>query len=452
MKKEEKELKKNENNFWVDGYNKDISKFVENKNGFDYLTHGKAWDLAKREFGDDFEVEVLTSTEMENEEERNIPYFIDKDGGYAFVCVKATLKGYGDNGNDLEQIEWLPIDDYKFQSIPLEKITEKDVYDTQQRCITKAIGTLTGIGYSLYTQIKTKIEPVKTDWSKVNDKYLFSYIADLNLFSKDEKNINYMNGKEYANVEKVIMNLKRIMPRSSFGTLWNDIDDGRTLSPYKKTLNGNLRTRAFLRLVYPSKDTDTKNTTNGSDKVKYYEDDRPPYRMGMKSISLNDKGVDFGREIHKSLQRTITKLIAKETGIAWNIYCREFDAMITKEIPKVGKEKVEEKGIDFIKKQYECLCRIVNKEESGIKVLNYKEIATLKRKSEEELTQDDIKGQMNSLIKVATLKGITPNKENTKDEDLSIARSVWKLFKENAPVINSKSDEKDKVEEKGIER
>lgn len=64
------------------------------------------------------------------------------DGRTAWVKVGVTVA-------DIEHIETLPVYDYSFTSIPLEKITSDNVNTAIQRCLTKAIARH-GLGLGLY--------------------------------------------------------------------------------------------------------------------------------------------------------------------------------------------------------------------------------------------------------------------------------------------------------------
>lgn len=108
------------------------NEHVEKKNGLSYLSWAWAWQIAKTHYPDAF------YTIYENEQ--GIPYFTD--GKTCWVKTGVTING-------LEHIEYLPIMDFRNQSIPLERITSTDMNKSIQRSLTKCIGRH-GLGLYLY--------------------------------------------------------------------------------------------------------------------------------------------------------------------------------------------------------------------------------------------------------------------------------------------------------------
>jgi hypothetical protein len=74
------------------------------------------------------------------EDANGIPYFTD--GKTCWVKTGVTING-------LEHIEYLPIMDFKNQSIPLERVTSMDMNKTIQRSLTKACARH-GLGLYIY--------------------------------------------------------------------------------------------------------------------------------------------------------------------------------------------------------------------------------------------------------------------------------------------------------------
>lgn len=109
-----------------------VADYVENKNGFNYLSWACAWYELKKRFPD------ARYYIYENEQGWN--YFTD--GRTAWVKTGVTVAG-------IEYIEQLPIMNYSNKSIPLDKITSFEVNKTIQRSLTKAIARH-GLGISLY--------------------------------------------------------------------------------------------------------------------------------------------------------------------------------------------------------------------------------------------------------------------------------------------------------------
>jgi hypothetical protein len=101
-----------------------IKSKVERKGSLDYLSWANAWDMLKKEH-----------------EHTGLNYFTD--GKTAYVKVGITV-------GDMEHIDYLPVMDYRNNSISLDKVTSTDVNKTIQRSTAKAIA-MHGLGLSLWT-------------------------------------------------------------------------------------------------------------------------------------------------------------------------------------------------------------------------------------------------------------------------------------------------------------
>ena len=108
------------------------SQYTERKGNLSYISWAWAWRIVKSHFPD------ATYTIYENVEGWN--YFTD--GRTAWVKTGVTVQG-------LEHIEYLPVMDQRFQSIPLENVRSTDVNRAIQRSLTKACARH-GLGLSLY--------------------------------------------------------------------------------------------------------------------------------------------------------------------------------------------------------------------------------------------------------------------------------------------------------------
>ena len=108
------------------------SQYTERKGNLSYISWAWAWRIVKSHFPD------ATYTIYENQEGWN--YFTD--GRTAWVKTGVTIQG-------LEHIEYLPVMDQRFQSIPLENVRSTDVNKAIQRSLTKACARH-GLGLSLY--------------------------------------------------------------------------------------------------------------------------------------------------------------------------------------------------------------------------------------------------------------------------------------------------------------
>ena len=116
----------------------DCSGKVEKKNGLSYLSWAFAWGELKRRFPHSY------YTIYENENGYN--YFTD--GRTCWVKTGVTVV-YGLGAFKIEHIEYLPVMDFRNNSIPLEKVTSFDVNKTIQRSLTKAVARH-GLGLYIY--------------------------------------------------------------------------------------------------------------------------------------------------------------------------------------------------------------------------------------------------------------------------------------------------------------
>lgn len=111
---------------------KNVNEHVEKKNGLSYLSWAWAWAEIKKEYP------AATYTVYENENGWN--YFTD--GRTCWVKTGVTIEG-------LEHIEYLPVMDYRNQSITLDKVTSFNVNTAIQRSLTKACARH-GLGLYIY--------------------------------------------------------------------------------------------------------------------------------------------------------------------------------------------------------------------------------------------------------------------------------------------------------------
>lgn len=105
---------------------------TEKKGGLTYLSWAWAWQMVKKTFPDAF------YTIYENKDGMNY----HTDGRTCWVKTGVTING-------LEHIEYLPVMDYKNNSIALAKVTSTDVNKSIQRSLTKACARH-GLGLYIY--------------------------------------------------------------------------------------------------------------------------------------------------------------------------------------------------------------------------------------------------------------------------------------------------------------
>lgn len=109
-----------------------VNGHTEKKNNLTYLSWAFAWAEVKKRYPDAF------YTIYENKDGWNY----HTDGRTAWVKTGVTIEG-------IENIEYLPVMDFKNKSIPLEQITSFDVNKAIQRSLTKACARH-GLGLYIY--------------------------------------------------------------------------------------------------------------------------------------------------------------------------------------------------------------------------------------------------------------------------------------------------------------
>ena len=119
-------------NYFTQLNNINVNDKTEKKGNLTYLSWAWAWGEVKKLFPD------AIYTIYENSDGWNY----HTDGKTCWVKTGVTVNG-------IEHIEYLPIMDYKNNSIPLEKVTSTDVNKAIQRSLTKAVARH-GLGLYIY--------------------------------------------------------------------------------------------------------------------------------------------------------------------------------------------------------------------------------------------------------------------------------------------------------------
>lgn len=115
--------------------NIDVSDKVEKKGNLNYVSWATAWAELKKAYPD------ANYTIYERETQYGpVNYFTD--GKTCWVKTGVTVNG-------IEHIEMLYVMNFRNESIPLEKVTSKDINTAIQRSITKAIARH-GLGITVY--------------------------------------------------------------------------------------------------------------------------------------------------------------------------------------------------------------------------------------------------------------------------------------------------------------
>jgi hypothetical protein len=206
------------NSYFEELFNVNVNDKVEKKNGLSYVSWAFAWGELKKHFPKSF----YTVYENEN----GWPYFTD--GRTCWVKTGVTVVQsevvrdpdgnlYGEDFGRLEHIEYLPIMDFRNNSIPADKVTSTDVNKAIQRSLTKAIARH-GLGLYIYAgedlpeeekEAETKpitekeamilsntLTPEQIEW--VRKKYNVKKLAELNATQYGEL-MRTINDRENAN-------------------------------------------------------------------------------------------------------------------------------------------------------------------------------------------------------------------------------------------------------------
>ena len=127
----------------------EIKDLIEKKGKFSYLSWASAWSLIKEQYP--------TAQRIVYESEHTGLNFFS-DGTTAYVKVGIVIDG-------IEHIDYLPIMDYRNQSIKLDKITSMDVNTAIQRSTAKAIA-MHGLGLSLWDRRRPQQNYIGANSSK----------------------------------------------------------------------------------------------------------------------------------------------------------------------------------------------------------------------------------------------------------------------------------------------
>lgn len=122
----------NEKNYFTELNAINVSDKTEKKNGLTYLSWAWAWGELKKLHPD------ATYTVYENKD----GWLYHTDGRTCWVKTGVTVNG-------IENIEYLPVMDFRNNSIPADKVTSYDVNKAVQRSLTKAVARH-GLGLYIY--------------------------------------------------------------------------------------------------------------------------------------------------------------------------------------------------------------------------------------------------------------------------------------------------------------
>lgn len=160
-----------------------VNDKTEKKGNLTYLSWAWAWGELKKKFPD------ATYKIYENEQGWNY----HTDGKTAWVKTGVTVNG-------IENIEYLPVMDFRNNSIPVDKLTSTDVNKTIQRSLTKAVARH-GLGLYIYAG-----EDLPED-SRSDEEKKFDEKVDKNMKSTisatEQKILKNLCEKKGYTVEKV---------------------------------------------------------------------------------------------------------------------------------------------------------------------------------------------------------------------------------------------------------
>lgn len=164
-----------ETNYFRELNSINCSDKTEKKNGLTYLSWAWAWGEIKKLHPD------ATYTIYEDE----AGWFYHTDGHSCWVKTGVTVNG-------IEHIEYLPVMDYKNQSIPRDKVTSFDVNKAIQRSLTKACARH-GLGLYIYAG-----EDLPEDAERVPDPVEFCTDCKKQIVSIKKRNGENWPVKEIA--------------------------------------------------------------------------------------------------------------------------------------------------------------------------------------------------------------------------------------------------------------
>lgn len=186
-------MSKNEN-YFKDLVAKDISKHVKKKGNFNYLSWAIAWNYLKQSNPDAQRI-------VYEAQETGLNWFSDGMTGYVKVGIIV---------NNIEHIDYLPIKDFRHNSITVDKITSMDVNTAIQRATAKAIA-MHGLGLSLYANEDTLIIPeiqehkkTQTTTKKKTETLITLEIGDMNW----SKVLTYVAKNKALGLEEITERLK----------------------------------------------------------------------------------------------------------------------------------------------------------------------------------------------------------------------------------------------------
>lgn len=160
-----------------------VREKVESKGKADYLSWANAWAMLKQHYPNAQRV-------VYESEHTGLNYFTD--GKTAYVKVGIIVDG-------IEHIDYLPVMDFRNNSIPVDKLNSFEVNKTIQRSTAKAIA-MHGLGLSLWTGEDIPDEPVAKEGKPVDE-------SDKPELMKDTEDFERVSGYIASNKDKKFKDL-----------------------------------------------------------------------------------------------------------------------------------------------------------------------------------------------------------------------------------------------------
>ena len=166
-----------------------VKGMAEKKGNFNYLSWANAWALIKENYPN-------AQRKVYESEQTELPYFTD--GKTASVKVGIIV-------NQIEHIDYLPVMDYRNNSIPIAKITSMDVNTAIQRSTAKAIA-MHGLGIAIFKgeDLVNIATPKANTPAEPKKEVIYSLtVGDDNW----DKVLNYISKKRGDGLEKIVQTL-----------------------------------------------------------------------------------------------------------------------------------------------------------------------------------------------------------------------------------------------------
>tara|TARA_R110002020_G_scaffold83781_2_gene208079 strand:+ start:2667 stop:3275 length:609 start_codon:yes stop_codon:yes gene_type:complete len=165
---------------------------TDKKGKFDYLSWASAWSMIKNEH-------PSAQRKVYESEHTGLNFF--SDGKTAYVKVGITI-------NDMEHIDYLPVMDYRNNSIAIDKVTSMDVNTAIQRSTAKAIA-MHGLGLSLWIGEDTILTTSPSQAVSKNPVPKTKTLVELNIGDENwDKVLKYVADNKELGLPKIIKNLE----------------------------------------------------------------------------------------------------------------------------------------------------------------------------------------------------------------------------------------------------